>query len=389
MPIRPNYMNRQRFDALLEASPYDAVVATSFKNVYYLSGALIETIRRIPMRLAMVVWPRDGEPTLIVGDIEESIALRESHLGDVRAYVEFRTSPIEALAKVLAEKGLAKGHLGIELEHLMAVYYLEVQERIPGAEFSAADRLFDEVRVIKTQAEVKLMTHAAHVTERAIRESYQASRPGWQEKQVGLELIRRLITGGADTMRFLVLGAAENGIHAHHIPSERALNPGETVRLDVGAYFSGYASDIARMAFVEPPNKAQLDLYQRIHEIHLETLAAIRPGVRASDVYEACRAAFDARSLKLSMPHVGHGFGVDGGHEEPLLHPLNERVLETGMVLAVEPVYSDPTLGGYHLEDLLLVTDDGVEVLSNATNTDEPFVITDGPPEGPTATEEA
>lgn len=75
------------------------------------------------------------------------------------------------------------------------------------------------------------------------------------------------------------------------------------------------------------------------------------------------------------MPHVGHGFGVDGGHEEPLLQPINEQVLEPGMVVAVEPVYADPELGGYHIEDLLLVAEDGINLLSNATDTAEPFVI--------------
>ncbi|HBY96049.1 MAG: aminopeptidase P family N-terminal domain-containing protein [Ardenticatenaceae bacterium] len=110
MPVRPLYLNRPRLEALLAASDFDAIVATSFKNVYYLPGALIETQRRIPLRLGIVVWPRHGEPTLIVGDIEEGLARRESHLADVRAYVEFRTSPIDALAQVLEEKGLAREH---------------------------------------------------------------------------------------------------------------------------------------------------------------------------------------------------------------------------------------------------------------------------------------
>jgi Xaa-Pro aminopeptidase len=176
-------------------------------------------------------------------------------------------------------------------------------------------------------------------------------------------------------MRFLVLGAGENSVFAHHIPTGRKLAVGDTIRLDVGAYFHGYASDIARMAFVGSPSPEQQSLYQHMVEIHQETIAAVRPGQQACDVYTACQRAFRARGLELTTPHVGHGFGVDGGHEEPLLHPANEALLEPGMVLAVEPIYHHPTLGGYHLEDLLLVTADGAQLLSDQTETTAPAII--------------
>ena len=112
-----------------------------------------------------------------------------------------------------------------------------------------------------------------------------------------------------------------------------------------------------------------------MYEIHQETLEAVRPGARACDVYHACGQAFQKHGLTLRTPHAGHGFGVGGGHEEPMLQPLNEEVLEPGMVIAVEPVHKDVELGGYHLEDLLLVTENGSELLSNATDTVEPSII--------------
>ena len=376
MPVRPFYMNKDRFEALLADSPFDAVVASSFNNVYYTSGALIETQRRIPLRLALVVWPKEGQPTLIVGDIEEGLAQRESHLEDVRAYVEFQKSPIEALAEVLEEKGLAKAQLGIELDHIMARYYQELQARLPKCSFASADEFFGNVRMIKTQAEVDLLRTAAQATERAIRHGYEASHVGYAENEIALQIIQQLLAGGADSMRFMVLGAGENSGLAHHIPTARKIRAGDTIRLDCGAFFNGYASDIARMAFVAEPSPAQLDLYRRMYEIHQETLEAVRPGARACDVYQACGQAFQKRGLTLRTPHAGHGFGVGGGHEEPMLQPINEEILEPGMVIAVEPVHRDPELGGYHLEDLLLVTQDGSELLSNATDTADPSIIT-------------
>jgi Xaa-Pro aminopeptidase len=375
MPIRPFYMNQERFETLLADSPFDAVIASSFNNVYYSSGALIETQRRIPLRLALVVWPKTDEPTLIVGDIEETLARRESYIEDVRAYVEFQKSPIEALCEVLEEKGLDEAHLGIEMDHLMARYYQALKVRVPKCSFAPADRFFDAVRKIKTTAEVDLMQAAARATERAIYDGYSASQIGFSEKQIALYIIQRLLTTGADSIRFMVLGTGENSAHAHHIPTDRRIAAGDTIRLDCGAYFNGYASDIARMAFVAKPGPAQLDLYHRMYEIHQETLAAVRPGVRACDVYQACARAFEKRGLTLTSPHVGHGFGVGGGHEEPMLQPLNDEILKPGMVIAVEPVHRDPQLGGYHIEDLLLIAGNGAQKLSDATDPVDPFVI--------------
>lgn len=375
MPIRPWFLNRPRFQSLLEQSEFDAVVASSFNNVYYTTGAMIETQRRIPMRLALAVWPCEGEPTLIVGDIEEGLAKRESHISDVRSYIEFRKSPIEALAEVLAEKGLVGKTIGIEFDHLVASYYGELQEMLPGTVFTPADRFFDTVRVIKTDAEVALLGEASRITENAILDAYGASSAGDSEREVGFRIIENLYSGGADSMRFLVLGAGPNSVFSHHIPGERKLAPGDTIRQDAGAFFSGYASDIARMAFVERPSQAQLDLYRKMSDIHQETLAAVRPGVRANELFFTCQRAFEKRGIPFTIPHVGHSSGVGGGHEEPLLQPRNETVIEPGMVLSIEPVYHDARWGGYHIEDLLLVTEEGYTLLSNATRTDTPAII--------------
>ena len=101
----PKHMNVTRFESLLAESDFDVVVASSLKNVYYTSGALIETQRRIPLRLALTVLPREGDPTFIVCNIEERHARDESPIEDIRTYVEFQESPIEMLADVLREKG--------------------------------------------------------------------------------------------------------------------------------------------------------------------------------------------------------------------------------------------------------------------------------------------
>ncbi|HET8629793.1 MAG TPA: aminopeptidase P family N-terminal domain-containing protein, partial [Thermomicrobiales bacterium] len=102
---------RARMRAALASADLDAVIALSPENVFYLSRALILTQRYIPDRLAVVVWPREGEPTFIVCAIEQELARQDSWIADLRTYVEFRDSPVALLADVLAERGLARGRL--------------------------------------------------------------------------------------------------------------------------------------------------------------------------------------------------------------------------------------------------------------------------------------
>jgi Xaa-Pro aminopeptidase len=100
----------------------------------------------------------------------------------------------------------------------------------------------------------------------------------------------------------------------------------------------------------------------------------MRPGVRACDLYDFCRKAFADEGLRFSRPHVGHSFSL-GGHDNPMLQPGEEAVLEADMVFYVEPVYIDSGYGGYHLEDLVLVTEGEPEILVDYSSTEQLFTI--------------
>jgi Xaa-Pro dipeptidase len=371
----PKYMNVTRFESLLAESDFDAVVASSLKNVYYTSGALIETQRRIPLRLALTVLPREGDPTFIVCNIEERHARDESPIEDIRTYVEFQESPIEMLADVLREKGLDKKTVGIEKEHLMATYYEELLRRLPKVKLEAADNFFAEVRMIKTPPEIKVIKQAAIATEQAIFDAFVATKPGTQEKDLALKIQNNVISLGADSIRACVLGSGPNSLRTHHIPTEKPLLKGELVRLDFSAYFGAYASDIARMAVVETVSSTIQDVYKRYREIQRATIAQLKPGTRACDAYNYCKAAFEKAGMALHTPHIGHSTGVDGGHQEPMLHPNNQQELEPNMMFYVEPFFRDPNVGAYHVEDLVLITEEGPEILTTYSDTEEIYVI--------------
>jgi Xaa-Pro aminopeptidase len=228
--------------------------------------------------------------------------------------------------------------------------------------------------MVKRPEEIELLQKAALATDKAIRIAYESGKVGVSDKVIADTLASGIQSGGADSLAFLVLGAGPSAALAHPTPSNRPLERGDVVRCDVGGYFSGYLSDLARTAVVGEPTPEQVEAYQKLFEIHEETIAAARPGIRAKDLFQHCKQAFENRGLALNLPHIGHSLGI-GLHEAPVLHPFNETFLEKGMILAIEPVHRFDGGPIFHVEDLIEVTPEGGRVLSRAADWSELFVI--------------
>ena len=129
------------------------------------------------------------------------------------------------------------------------------------------------------------------------------------------------------------------------------------------------------MAVVGASSEAHRDMYKKYREVQRGAIAQMKPGVRACDVFQFCVEAYAKMGIEYSGPHVGHGFGLSG-HEFPMLQPYNTAELQPNMLICVEPAYlSDRLLGGYQVEDLVLVTEDGAAILTNGSDTQELFVI--------------
>ena len=354
---------RRRIERALETSPFDVVVAISYENVYYLSSASIMTQRFIPDRLAMVVWQPGEEPALLLCTIEASLAQAHSWIQDQRGYVEFKTSPIELLADTLREKGLDRARIGFEKRALSAHYYDELLAQLPGAAFESCDLLFKQIRMVKSEQEIERLVYGAQVTDAAIRTAWTESGLGDSEKAIANRMQFHLLEGGADSLAFLVMGAGDSAAMAHPTPRPRPIEKGDIVRVDFGGYFDGYYSDLARTGIVGSNGGRAADIYMRLWEVHNEVIDAARPGVPAGSLYDKCKRAFQRTGLEFQMPHVGHGLGI-GLHEHPILKPGNETALEAGMVLAIEPMHYEPDGTRFHVEDLVIVRDDGPQIVS-------------------------
>jgi len=361
------------FKELMAKEGIDALVALSPENVLYSTGAYIMTQKLIRDRLEIAVFPQKQEPIFIVCGIEESGIKEQTWIKDIRPYVEFKESPVQFLVDALIEMGLEKGHIGIEKHYWNAYYYTELINAVPDATLVECQRIFEDVRMIKDPDEVEILTKASKATRKALEAAFLTAKSGDTEVDIAKQIKNNLMNQGADEMAFLVLGTGKRSMLVHPMPADIVLSPGDIVKADYGGLFSGYYSDLARSVVVEKPSQIQVEVYKKIATIQKKIINAMKPGIRCCDLFNKCKELYEENELPFIMPHIGHGLGL-GLHEDPILSPLNEKKLQKNMVINVEPlVITD----GFciHLEDLVLITDNGVKILTGAKMSDELPII--------------
>ena len=190
--------NLDSLRSAMDNSEFDAIIAMSPENVPYTSGVGIWIQKVLRDRLVLVVWPREGEPTLIVAINEEGYVREKSWITDVRSYSQHVDSPIKLLSDVLQEKGLGAGRIGFEPAYLTTDYYLELLDTMPEAKFESCEPLLQKVRMIKTDAEIDLLCRAATSTERALMATYSTARPGEKERDLVARLGANILQSGAE-----------------------------------------------------------------------------------------------------------------------------------------------------------------------------------------------
>ena len=369
----PSRINMDGLKQGMDAESLDLLLAASLENFTYITDTYLLSHLIIPDRLCMALMPREGDPWAFICHNEERQTRSDTWITDINTYVEFRETPMRALAELLKDRGLGSARIGIEKKFLAACYVEELAASLPEATLVGADPVFDAARAVKTPAEIEILTKAAISTEKAILASFQAAKPGDTEKKVADDMTARVLNAGA-TSRWIVFAAGENTAVNHPFPGSKTLVRGEILRVDFGAVFGGYQSDVARTAVIGPPNEEQRSIYKRLLEVQRETISAARPGARACDVYNTYKRGIEKRGLPLISQAIGHGLGI-GLHEFPVLQADEKAELKPGMVLNVEPAVVDSKRFVYHKEDLFVVTEDDPKILTTVMDTEDLYVI--------------
>ena len=352
-------------DALLNASP---------ENFAYVAGFVVPSQPLMRWRHAMVVIPADGDPGVVAIDMEESTVRGQLPDWDVRVWGEFTDDPMAALAQLLADRGLASGRIGIEMDYLPAGDFARLGERLPQARFEAVEGLLAKLRQIKTPGELDLLRRLSRISDRAILDAYGAVKAGMTEMDLAAALTRSVYVQGAEHFKLLIVATGERSQLPNVGPSERVLQPGDVCRVEIFSIIGGYHAGVCRTAVVEraPPHAERI--WANLTACKHLLLDNIRPGASTRQIYET----YLAKLSDLDLPpiaFVGHGIGVHL-HEAPYLSPYSDMVLEPGMVLGIEPL-TYRTGHGYGMQnkDMVAVTEDGCELLSDATDSDKLIVV--------------
>lgn len=368
-------MDFERMRQVMTQHGLDALVASSPANVVYTAGVNIITQRVFRDRLALVVCPLEGDPILIVCNIEESLARSDSRIADIRSYVEFKEHPVDLLVSTLTEKGLHKKRLGVELNQLTYRQGDRLLRALPDATVMSAEPVFEQLRAIKTPREIDILRAAAQGTHRAIERVLRSAAIGQTEKSVADAITMAILREGATEPAFNVLSSGARTLQAHPFADQRPLRSGDILKLDAGGLHHGYYSDEAYTALIGDVSPRKLSTFHRVADIHRQVIMAARPGVRANDLFRLCAQLCERANLPFGMPHIGHSMGVEL-HEWPMLAPGSDNRLEPNMVINIEPIVLDVEDGaGYHFEDLILITAGEPEVLTGSDLSGDPIII--------------
>ena len=256
--------------------------------------------------------------------------------------------------------------VGIEADHLTVAAYDDLRAHWPDATLMPLRGLVQALRVVKTPDEVAQIRAAQALADRVYAEVRPLIRAGVTELSVAGEIESRLRQAGAESAFEIIVASGERGALPHGRATEKVIQDGELVTIDMGARLNGYHSDMTRTLAIGRPGDEMRRVYNAVLEAEEAAVAAVKPGARAADLDKLARDILTRHGLGEAFAHsLGHGVGLQI-HEGPGLRGTSEDVLEAGMLVTIEPGAYLPGVGGVRIEDLLLVTESGHEVLSRA-----------------------
>ena len=349
--------------ASMRTSKLDAVILNPGPTLTYLTGVHFHLMER-----PVVLFVAPGQdPVLVLPELELPKMELFPYKVQAVAYGENPSEWENAFRKAAQALGLDGKRIGVEPRQLRLLEFSHVKAGAPESEFPDASNVLSMLRLKKDKAEVDSMRRAVKIAQDALEATIPLIKIGMTERELSSELVMQLLKNGSDSeFPFApIVSAGPNSANPHASPTERKLQAGDLLVVDWGAAYEGYISDLTRTFSVGEVE----DEYQRIHKIVQESNAAGRaagkPGVPCADVDKAAREVIEKSGYGKYFTHrTGHGIGMEG-HEDPYMRGDNMQLLEPGMAFTVEPGIYLAGRNGVRIEDNVVITETGADVLSD------------------------
>jgi Xaa-Pro dipeptidase len=349
-------------DAAREAG-LDALALNPGPTLTYLTGLHFHIMERPVVGL----FPSGKAPIIILPNLEMAKIRELTYPVQAFSYGDNPATWGEAFYQAAQFAGLEKATIGIEPLHLRVLELRFLEDALPEAQFISAQDLLAGLRMYKDSAEVDAMRRAVKIAQEAFTATLPSIHIGATERVVASELTVQLLRAGSDSsMPFSpIVSGGPNSANPHAVPTERRLQSGDLLVIDWGAAYNGYISDLTRTLAIGSISPE----FERIAEVtrlaNEAGRAAARPGIPAGAVDQAAREVIEDSGYGQYFTHrVGHGIGMEG-HEDPYMFAENKLILEPGMAFTVEPGIYLPDRGGVRIEDDVVITESGVETLSD------------------------
>jgi Xaa-Pro aminopeptidase len=335
----------------------DALVLFKPENIFHLSSFFSTAFMYLFV-------PRDDTPTAVVSQLEF-----EAAKNTIKEFSILEAKKQEDFEKTLSnlQKALKIKKLGFEEDFLTVNVKEKLEKSSEGVTFIPASNVMKKLRSIKSRSEIETIRRAVNIADEGIKRAIDVITPGIREFEVAAEaeyVMRKM--GSSGTSFDTIIASGYRSAFPHGSCSDRKLENGDLVIIDLGVRYKNYCSDMSRTRTVGSPSSKQEKLFQTVLKAQQKAIELIRPGVKASELDEAARELIKKEGYGDFFVHsLGHGVGIEV-HEYPSISSNSKDIIETGMVFTAEPGVYIPNFGGCRIEDMVLVREDGYEPFSNS-----------------------
>lgn len=342
-----------RYDALsdlLKKNKAHAILLTDLNSIRYFTGFTGSS--------ALLLFEKERATFLTDGRYET-----QSKSQVKGAEIVIFKKMLDSVKSLVVEKNIKK--IAFESAHITYSLWNDLQQKLETVEFIPLKDETRKLRYVKDDNEVSLMKEGALLAKEAFLAVKELVQPGIRENELALQLEVEARKRGAEKVAFdIIVASGINSALPHAFPGEKKIEDGDLVVLDFGVVLNGYHTDETCTFRVGNVDERAHEIYNIVKEAHDLAIAAVRPGVNASTIDAVARDYISKKGYGQYFGHgTGHGVGLEI-HELPVISALSDELLQEGMVFTIEPGIYIPKLGGVRIEDMVLVTSDGCEIIT-------------------------
>jgi Xaa-Pro dipeptidase len=345
------------------AESFDYLILNPGATLTYLTGLQFHLMER-PVLLMV---GKNGETAMVLPELE--VGKLSTALIQVTPFT-YQDNPstwLSAFKNASEFMDLNNKTVGIEPNHLRVLELRFLEQSTGGIKFVSAESMLSLIRMIKSETEISAMRSAVKIAQEALIATLPCIKTGLSERFIASELTIQLFRAGSDPELpfYPIVASGPNSANPHSVPTDRLIQPGDTLIIDWGASFNHYFSDLTRTFAIGDISPELVNIYETVRSANEAGKSTARFDTPAGAIDKAARKVIESAGYGKYFTHrTGHGLGMET-HEEPYIYLENQTLLKPGMTFTVEPGIYLPGTGGVRIEDDILITDSGCDCLSD------------------------